>query len=128
LGLLRVNELEEIVGLDATYSVPSPAHFEEESSSNEELRLAAYKQRFEEKKKLRQFKSFQEMSLNDLLSECFFGSNAKLAAETAFDTASNDGSMVQRNRTIPQESAPFDPSDAAMVMMDRNGRGFNSTV
>jgi hypothetical protein len=29
----------------------------------------------------------------------------KLAAETAFDTASNVGSMVQRNRTIPQEAA-----------------------
>jgi hypothetical protein len=75
LGLLRVSELEELVGLDATYSVPSPAHFDEESSNNEALRLAAYKQRFEEKKKLRESKSVQEMSLNDILSECFFGNN-----------------------------------------------------
>jgi hypothetical protein len=86
LGLLRVNELEELVGLDATYSVPSPAHFDEESSNNEALRLAAYKQRFEEEKAKRvQIRSGDEPER--YTERVLLRQQCKTCHRSAFDTA-----------------------------------------
>ena len=49
LGWFRVNALEEFVGLDTTYLTEEIKN-EENSDSNEEVRLAAYRQRFAERK------------------------------------------------------------------------------
>jgi ammonia channel protein AmtB len=51
-GWFRVNALEEFVGLDTTYMTEDIVN-EENSDSNEEVRLAAYRQRFAERKQNR---------------------------------------------------------------------------
>jgi Amt family ammonium transporter len=55
-NLFRVNALEEIIGLDATYQnfVEGADMGEEPSEDNEEVRLAAYRQRFAERKKAKE--------------------------------------------------------------------------
>lgn len=64
LDLFRVNALEEIVGLDMSYlhqeAVPNE---NEEPSDDEEVRLAAYRQRFAERKNLRILRE-QQMASN----------------------------------------------------------------
>lgn len=52
VGWFRVNALEEYVGLDTTYMTTEIMN-EENSDSNEEDRLAAYRQRFAERKQNR---------------------------------------------------------------------------
>lgn len=47
-GLFRVNELEEVAGLDATYVGSAPV--ETDSESDEDIRLEAYKLRLQQKK------------------------------------------------------------------------------
>ena len=49
VGWFRVNALEEFVGLDTTY-LTAVIIDEENSDNNEEMRLAAYRQRFAERK------------------------------------------------------------------------------
>ena len=55
-NVFRVNALEEIVGLDATYQnfIEGPDCGDEPSEENEEERLAAYRQRFAERKKAKE--------------------------------------------------------------------------
>ena len=55
-GLFRVNALEEVVGLDMTY-IHLETQNDEEPEDSEELRLAAYRQRFAERKRLRELAS-----------------------------------------------------------------------
>jgi hypothetical protein len=68
-GLFRVNALEEIVGLDMAYvhqeAVPNELN-KEESSDDEEVRLAAYRQRFAERKKLRALASEGNVTMSNL--------------------------------------------------------------
>jgi Ammonium Transporter Family len=70
LGWFRVNELEELVGLDASYHgcAPTTSLFDDESSNNPEARLAAYKQRFEERKQMRAKRTVKKMSVDELLN------------------------------------------------------------
>lgn len=63
-GLFRVNALEELVGLDMTY-IHLEAPVDEEPEDNEELRLAAYRQRFAERKKLRELAAARRASLSN---------------------------------------------------------------
>ena len=56
LGLFRVNALEELIGLDMSYleqEATPVALTTDEPSDDEEVRLAAYRQRFAERKQLR---------------------------------------------------------------------------
>jgi Ammonium Transporter Family len=74
MGWFRVNELEELVGLDATYNMGAPSGIgDDEASDNEDVRLAAYRQRFEERKHLREHKPVKTMTVDALLNESFFG-------------------------------------------------------
>jgi ammonium transporter, Amt family len=80
MGWFRVNELEELVGLDTTYG-NSPED-EDEASENEELRLAAYRQRFEERRLMRESnKPVQTMTVGELLNDSFFGAAQAMAAK-----------------------------------------------
>jgi Ammonium Transporter Family len=63
-GLFRVNALEELVGLDMTY-IHIEAPNDEEPEDNEELRLAAYRQRFAERKRLRELAATRRSSLSN---------------------------------------------------------------
>jgi hypothetical protein len=49
IGWFRVNQLEEIVGLDTTYLDGNKIHDDNDSESDELERLAAYRQRFAER-------------------------------------------------------------------------------
>ena len=55
-NLFRVNALEELIGLDATYQnfAEGPDLGDDPSEDNEEVRLAAYRQRFAERKKAKE--------------------------------------------------------------------------
>jgi Amt family ammonium transporter len=61
LGWFRVHDLDELVGLDATYTGSKPNAFEEESDTDEEERYQAYQKRFEQKKKERKKKGIRSM-------------------------------------------------------------------
>jgi Ammonium Transporter Family len=80
MGWFRVNELEELVGLDATYSGNA---VEDDASENEDLRLAAYRQRFEERKQMRENKPVKTMTVDALLNESFFGPAAGMGPPTS---------------------------------------------
>jgi Ammonium Transporter Family len=56
LGLFRVNALEELVGLDASYCNFNEAknNGDDPSDEDEEVRIAAYRQRFAERKLIRE--------------------------------------------------------------------------
>jgi ammonium transporter, Amt family len=73
-GLYRVNALEEIIGLDANYRtiLDGPDEDEEPSDDNEEVRLAAYRQRFAERKKAKEEPSVMQ-SLEDELNASWGG-------------------------------------------------------
>ena len=66
-GLLAA--LEELVGLDATYQAyaGSPNGDDDPSDDNEEVRLAAYRQRFNERKQLRDRQKV--LAVDDLLNQ-----------------------------------------------------------
>jgi ammonia channel protein AmtB len=66
-GWFRVNALEEFVGLDTTYMTTEIIN-EENSDSNEEVRLAAYRQRFAERKQRRGGKD--EINSVSISEEC----------------------------------------------------------
>ena len=63
-GLFRVNALEELVGLDMTY-VHLEAPHDDEPEESEEVRLAAYRQRFAERKRLRELAATKRYSLSN---------------------------------------------------------------
>ena len=73
-GWFRVNALEEFVGLDTTYMTAETIN-EENSDSNEEVRLAAYRQRFAERKQRRGGKD--EINSVSASEECFPADNRK---------------------------------------------------
>jgi Ammonium Transporter Family len=56
LGLFRVNALEELIGLDMSYleQGASPNELDKDEPTDNEVRLAAYRQRFSERKRLRE--------------------------------------------------------------------------
>lgn len=68
IGWFRVNALEEFVGLDTTYLTAEIMMNEENSDSNEEVRLAAYRQRFAERKQNRGGKN--EVHSQSMSEEC----------------------------------------------------------
>jgi Ammonium Transporter Family len=108
MGWFRVNSLEEYIGLDASYSGTAPLSLHEESSNNEELRLAAYQQRFEEKKQMRQSNPVRNMTVNEFLSERIAGGQSKNpASQSASDSSSDDGSTIleARHRMISRENS-----------------------
>ena len=87
MGLFRVNALEELIGLDAAYDGNAPERlFDDESDTDQEIRLKAYQQRFEERKEDREQK-LGKTSMNDLLNaswgmaEFNAGSDSGLPAE-----------------------------------------------
>jgi hypothetical protein len=61
-GLFRVNALEELVGLDMTY-IHLEGLNEEEPEDDEAVRMAAYRQRFAERKRLRELAATGRSSL-----------------------------------------------------------------
>ena len=63
-GLFRVNALEELVGLDMTY-IHLETPNDEEPEDNEDLRLAAYRQRFAERKRLRELAATRRSSISN---------------------------------------------------------------
>jgi Ammonium Transporter Family len=99
MGWFRVNELEELVGLDATYNMGAPPGIGyDEGSDNDDLRLAAYRQRFEERKHLREHKPVKTMTVGALLNESFFGP----ASTVVPSGAAGMGGVV------PEQSMPKD--------------------
>jgi hypothetical protein len=69
MKMFRVSELDEFIGLDATYEgSDSPSRlFDDDSKQNEEKRLEAYKQRFEERKQKRGRKK-KNKTLDDVMN------------------------------------------------------------
>ena len=63
-GLFRVNALEEIVGLDMTYVHLESPDYDNEPEDDEEVRLEAYRQRFAERKRLRELAATRRSSNN----------------------------------------------------------------
>ena len=70
MRMFRVSELDEFIGLDATYEgSDSPSRlFDADSKQNEEKRLEAYKQRFEERKQIRGRKKKKKKTLDDVMN------------------------------------------------------------
>lgn len=96
-GMFRVNELEELVGLDASYegNSPTPTMFDDDSTANEEIRLAAYRQRFAERKKMREQKEVKTMSVEELMNASwgrveFDGSEDRLKLDDSVQPAKRD--------------------------------------
>jgi hypothetical protein len=89
LGWFRVNALEELVGLDATYAQDSAPKklFDDDSSTNQEERLEAYKQRFEERRENR-VNQRGKNSVDDVLKMSW--GNGLVLSEDG-DGVSNDG-------------------------------------
>lgn len=84
MGLFRVNELEELIGLDASYDTTKPLRLDEGSETSDEmLRFAAYRQRLYEKRLLLDSSNNQvvePMSAKQLLSNYLEEEKAKTVA------------------------------------------------
>lgn len=102
LGMFRVNSLEELVGLDAPYEDNGAPKrlFDDNSDSNEEIRLKAYKKRFEERKQIREGKKGKK-SLDELLNLSW--GNADLIS---VDGATTDGMPIVRDKNQAQFAPP----------------------
>lgn len=103
---LRVNALEELVGLDASYhgGMPPTKLFDQDSSASEDARLEAYQKRFIQKKTIREKKG-KSFSVEDLMNISWG------AAE--FDKDSSEGDQSHKfseyklsGKGHPPESAP----------------------
>lgn len=97
LGWFRVDALEELVGLDATYTDgQSPGGmFDNHSDTDEDERLAAYQQRFEELKEQRQPKRENKKTLDEVLDASW--------GEGGFD--SDDGLSEHALQQPPNDDA-----------------------
>lgn len=71
LGWFRVNALEELIGLDASYTHDNAPDrlFDDESDTDQEERLRAYQKRFEERKEIRGGSRHGKKSVEDILNE-----------------------------------------------------------
>jgi Ammonium Transporter Family len=106
LGLFRVNALEELVGLDATYQNETQSEGEDDNyDENEELRLAAYRQRFSERKKARERRK-TDVSVEEILHQSW--GKCDLGA-TQSDESNEYGSrsVTGPDVTVSEEAPPF---------------------
>jgi ammonium transporter, Amt family len=103
-GLFRVNALEELVGLDASYKDDGRGAMNDDDEPSEEeaaVRLAAYRQRFAERKLLRD-KKVAPASLDEVLNQSWGNvqCNMSVGAGSAVG-ADEDGDVPQRQKTVP---------------------------
>lgn len=104
--LLRVCELEEIVGLDATYNDSSLN--EDQSDTDAEIRAEAYKKRFEEKQEIRKKKTMKDvdaMPWGDLDLEDSSNKSRKNAREVgdAIDEVTSAAGLASWKAAYPEE-------------------------
>lgn len=99
-GLLRVNELEEIVGLDATYE--NEKMNDDTSETDTEVRQEAYKKRYEEKqeeKKKRKLRAFHDMPWGNLDIDPSSSSKSRSSTQEGLNSIHKDhgSSTAQKN-------------------------------
>jgi hypothetical protein len=120
-GLFRVNALEELVGLDASYKDDERGVVDDDEPSEEEaaVRLAAYRQRFAERKVLRDKKKVNNAtSLDEVLNQSWGNvlCNFSAGGGSVVGVDENGGDVPQRQRTfpIPPTSSESQPEKAPL--------------
>lgn len=121
MGWFRVNELEEIIGLDATYGRVQHSHFDEENSflNNEEIRRAAYRQRFKERKQIQDSQPVEEKSAKQMLKDYVENAEKKRVGRVPFRSGRrrlNRRVTIQENKKSDdnEQPPPIDNEEAVI--------------
>ena len=105
LNLFRVNALEEIIGLDATYQnfAEGPDLGDDPSEDNEEIRLAAYRQRFAERKQAKEMPPQTRATTMKHIEAAFnesWGATQLDTAEASIGTSGTPSVLMDHARSV----------------------------